>query len=76
MIKLCCNCTHFNPDSNGCRRLIIVTGLDLVWGLPVYRTTKELPAYRERRAWFGCGTAGRYWVRDPQPRPRQENDGN
>lgn len=65
MIKLCCACAHFNHDSNGCRRNIIATGIDLVWGQPTYRTTRELNAHRERRSWFGCGKAGRYWVRDP-----------
>lgn len=63
-MKLCCACAHFNPDSNGCRRRIIATGIDPVWGKPVYHTTRELQAHRERHAWFGCGKSGRYWVRD------------
>ena len=67
MIKFCIGCQHFNPVSRGCRRKIVATGLDLVFGVAEYATTKELVAYQERYSWlsrfFGCGRRGKFWLR-------------
>jgi hypothetical protein len=60
-IKLCCACTHFSRDSNGCRRKIRPVGIELVHGRVIYSTTKELNAWSERASWFGCGKTGKYW---------------